>query len=198
MKKSVFSMAAFLSALFVSGCTTSTVPHQQSPLDFGVVSSGDGQLFQSVSTFAWHELSGTAVVKDKQLAQNASQLYHALVEQQMLDKGYRLVSNPLEADVLMIVAIAQQSEITDTDIFAKTMLSTGILPVDKDGEAVEKGSLYVAAFSSHADLQDESVQPIWKALAQKPMDTDVDEKTQQLLAENLVNRMMATIPTLQP
>ncbi|WP_295899163.1 DUF4136 domain-containing protein [uncultured Vibrio sp.] len=193
MRAFVFFSSIALSVSLISGCSTSV--EKPRPMDFGVVISGDSQQFQSVSTFAWHDRSGTVIAKDKQRAQEASQLYHALVEQVMIDKGYRLVSRPLEADVLLAVAIAQQSEMTDSDIFVKTMLSTGILPVDEAGEAVEKGSLYVAAFSTKAALQDNRTQPMWRALAQRPLKDDVDEETRLSLATDLVKRMMNSIPT---
>ncbi|MCK6264147.1 DUF4136 domain-containing protein [Vibrio sp. ZSDE26] len=183
---------ALVSVLLLAGCSTSVEP--QRPMDFGVVVSGDSQQFESVSTFAWHERSGTVLVKDKELGQKSSQLYHSLVEQQMLERGYRLVSQPLQADVLLVVALAQQSEITDSDIFAKTLLSTGIITVDSDGDAVEKGSLYLAAFPSNLIEQADVEQPIWKALAQRPMKEGVDEATRQALASDLVKRMMSSIP----
>ncbi|MGF1697258.1 DUF4136 domain-containing protein [Vibrio kyushuensis] len=188
MKNKVVCMLAIL----LAGCTTSVEP--QRPMDFGVVISGDSQRFQSVSTFAWHERSGTVLVKDKAQAQKASQLYHSLVEQQMLEKGYRLVSQPMEANVLLVVAIAQQSMVSDSDIFAKTLLSTGIITVDEDGDTVEKGSLYLAAFPNDAIEQAVIEQPIWKALAQRPMKEGVDEATRQALASDLVKRMMSSIP----
>ncbi|USD43189.1 DUF4136 domain-containing protein [Vibrio sp. SCSIO 43135] len=176
-------------AVLLAGCTTST--QTPLPIDFGIVVSGDEASFAGSRTFAWHEKSGVISVKNKQRAQQASQLYHALVEQQLLSKGYQLVSTPAEADLLVGIAIAQQSQLNDKDIFAQTLLSTGIEAVDSDGDTVEKGSLYIAIYQHRVEL------PIWKALAQRPLDSDVDEETRQSLATDLVKRMMNSVPTQQ-
>jgi len=181
--------SAALAGLLMA-CTTA-VPVESH--DYGMVTSGDFSFMnQSVRTYSWHPNSERAYLSSDLDSAEVTKMVKMAIESEMNLRGYRLQNGQREGDVIIGFGLAEESVLKDSTIFDYTKLSTGIPFYDKDGNKVEKGSLYMVMYRPNM------TQPLWQTLAQSGIEQGLARDQRQERITTYISMILRDLPKVNP
>lgn len=179
------SLAGMLAA-----CMT-TVPVDSH--DYGMVTSGDFSFMnKNVKTYSWHPNSERAYLANDIDSTEVTDMVKKAIETEMHLRGYRLQNGQRAGDVIIGFGLAEESVLKDSTIFDYTKLSTGIPFYDKNGNKVDKGSLYMVMYRPNM------TQPLWQTLAQSGIEQGLAKQQRKERITTYISMILRDLPKVNP
>ncbi len=177
-----------LVAVLISGCASNETIIDPVPSRITMVTSGDlGMISEHAKTFSWHPTMFTVhsanKIDDAELVRHMRQSITKI----MNAKGYHYVAADQSPSLILGFGMALESEISDKEIMKRAGLVPGLSTKGVDDD-YEKGSVLVALFNPN------SIQPVWKVLAQGFTDTDRPVEDREQRFDKLTSMMLNSIP----
>ncbi len=191
-KATILTLAA--SVMVLTGCTT-TVEPKAYPV--ATITSGDIEFVpQGASTYAWHPITGSNYLSQEYDEQSIDAHMLMSIRGKLAERGYQEVSLDRQPDFLVGYGVAVESQLSDLELFAKTLMSTG-LKIDSDdtvdGIQVEKGTVLIALYSASADPQNR-----WLVMSQGAVAPEFEQQGISLERIDSVTRFLEQLPKATP
>jgi hypothetical protein len=174
------------------GCTTTTVEPKSLPV--ATITSGDMSFIpMTASRYAWHPKSGNSFLDNSYDAQSIDAHLLQAIRAKLADKGYQEVSVSENPDFLIGYGVAIESQLSDVELFAKTLLNTGIVINSSDqpnGIKLEKGTVLVALYSAGPEMQSQ-----WVAMTQGAVSPEFEESG---ITQDRMESMLRYLDALPP
>jgi hypothetical protein len=157
----LFSLSLAVVALIA--CVSTAVEPPSLPV--ATITSGDmGFIPANATRYAWHPRSGNSYLDSSYDAQSIDDYISQAIRAKLVNKGYQEVSLVENPDFLIGYGIAVESQLSDNQLFAKTLLNTGIvidISNQPKGSEIEKGTVLLGLYSAGPEMQSH-----WVAMTQ--------------------------------
>lgn len=157
-------------AFILTGCVSETNTNPPSNTVNLVTTGNINDIVKGKTYFAWHPTINANYL-NSEIKNNVEEQFVSTLKEELENKGYIYTNDITEAEFYVGYGLGVDSQISDTQILAKTGLLAGIKPSTESSKDAQKASVFIAVFlPNHIRHQ-------WSVLAQGYSNQSSDKQT---------------------